>query len=158
VRNELERRLERIAELVEQIEAGSDPASKALAKELLQSVMQLHGSGLERIMELARANDGALGAGDALVDRFARDRQIRTLLLVHDLHPWDAETRIREALQPHNGKVEVLRLDTSTVHVRVDGSAHLVRTVEDALRDAAPDLESIVVERQESLVSLERRR
>ena len=140
---------ERIAELVERLEAGSDPASIALSKELVQAVMELHAAGLARLLHLA---------GDALTDRFARDRQVRTLLLLHDLHPWDRVTRVREALRPHEGKVEVVGVDDSSVHVRVDGPTTLVRTVEEALRDAAPDVDSIVVERQEPLVALARRR
>jgi hypothetical protein len=41
--------------------------------------------------------------------------------------------------------------------VRVDGSPSLVRTVEEAVREAAPEIDSIMVERQEPLVTLERR-
>jgi Fe-S cluster biogenesis protein NfuA len=65
---------------------------------------------------------------------------------------------VREALRTHEGKVEILRVDDSSAHVRVDGPTSLVRTIEDALREAAPDVDSIVVERQEPLVMLERRR
>jgi hypothetical protein len=140
---------ERIAELVEQLEAGSDPASIALSKELVQAVMALHAAGLARLLDIA---------GDALIERFARDREVRTLLLLHDLHPWDRATRVREALRPHEGKVEILRVDDSAVHVRVDGPATLVRTVEETLREAVPDVDSVVVDRQEPLVMLERRR
>lgn len=150
----LERRLERIAELVEQLEAGTDPASRALSKELLQAVMALHADGLDRLLDLTRASGTP---GEALIERFARDRQIRTLLLLHDLHPWDTARRVREALAPHNGKVELLLLDESSVHVRVEGPATLVRTIEEAIREAAPDVESILVERQEPLVTLARR-
>jgi len=147
--------IERIAELVEQLEAGSDPAARALSKELLQAVMELHAAGLDRLLDLTRAS-GAPGA--ALLERFARDRQVRTLLLLHDVHPWDAATRVREALRAHEGKVEILRVDDASVHVRVDGPTTLVRTVEEALREAAPEVDSILVERQEPLVMLERRR
>jgi Fe-S cluster biogenesis protein NfuA len=147
--------IERIAELVEQLEAGTDPASKALSKELLQGVMELHAAGLGRLLDLTRASGAP---GEALVERFARDPTVRTLLLLHDLHPWDAATRVREALRTHEGKVEILRVDDSSAHVRVDGPTSLARTIEDALREAAPDVDSIVVERQEPLVMLERRR
>lgn len=150
----LEHRLERIAELVEQLEAGADPASRALAKELLQAVMALHAAGLGRLLELTRASGAP---GEALIERLARDRQVRTVLLLHDLHPWDTVRRVREALTAHKDKVAVLHIDQSAVHVRVDGPATLVRTVEEALREAAPDVESILVERQEPLVALERR-
>jgi hypothetical protein len=146
--------IERIAELVEQLEAGTDPASKALSKELLQGVMELHAAGLGRLLDLTRASGAP---GEALLERFARDQKVRTLLLLHDLHPWDAEKRVREAVRAHEGKVDILHIDDSSVHARVDGSTSLVRTVEEALREAAPDVESIVVERQEPLVMLERR-
>lgn len=154
MRNQLEQRLERVAELVEQLEAGGDPASRALAKELLQAVMALHASGLDRLLDLARASGAP---GEALIERFARDRHVRTLLLLHDLHPWDINKRIQEALAAHNGRVEILHVDDSAVQVRVDGPVSLVRTVEDALREAAPDIETILVERQAPLVTLERR-
>ena len=153
--DQLEQRLGRIEELVEELEAGGDPASRALAKELLQAVMVLHATGLDRLLDLTRASGAP---GDALIERFARDRQVRALLLLHDLHPWDTARRVKEALRPHEGKVEVLLVDGATVHVRVDGSPSFVRTVEEALREAAPDAESIIVERQEPLVTLERRR
>jgi hypothetical protein len=146
--------IERIAELVEQLEAGTDPASKALSKELLQGVMELHAAGLGRLLDLTRASGAP---GEALLERFARDPKVRTLLLLHDLHPWDAEKRVREAVRAHEGKVDIVYIDDSSVHARVDGSTSLVRTVEEALREAAPDVESIVVERQEPLVMLERR-
>lgn len=153
--HQLEPALERIAELVDQLEAGTDPASRALSKELVQAVMTLHAAGLDRLLDLTRASGAP---GEALLDRFARDPRIRTLLFLHDLHPWDASRRVREALRPHDGKVEILRLDNTSVRVRVDGSPSLVRTVEDAIREAAPEIDSILVERQEPLVPLERRR
>jgi hypothetical protein len=155
VRNELERRLERIGQLVDELEAGSDPASRALAKELLHAVMEVHRSGLDRIIELTRQSGAA---GEGLIERFARDRQIRTILLAHDLHPTDAVTRVRDALQAHNGAVDVLQLDHSAVRLRVNGPVSLVRTVEDSVREAAPDIESVIVERREPLVLLERRK
>ena len=147
--------IERIAELVEQLEAGSDPASKAMSKELLQAVMELHAAGLGRLLDLTRASGAP---GEALLERFARDPKVRTLLLLHDLHPWDAAKRVREALRAHEGKVDILRVDDASAHVRVDGPTSLVRTVEESLREAAPDVDTIVVERQEPLVMLERRR
>lgn len=152
----LERRLERIDPLVEQLEAAADPASKAAAKELVQILMDLHRSGLERIIELMQQSGQA---GEALLARLGRDTVTRSVLLLHGLHPVDVETRVREALQSHGDSVELLSIDGErSIHVRVVGPATLARTVEQAIRDAAPDLPSVVVERQEPLVMLERRR
>jgi hypothetical protein len=147
--------LERVGDLLEQLEAGGDPASKALAKELLQAVMALHAAGLDRLLDLTRASGAP---GEALIERFARDPQVRTVLLLHDLHPWDVARRVHEAVRAHHGKVEILRVDDASVHVRVDGSPSLVQTVEEAVRAAAPEIDAVLVERQEPLVMLQRRR
>jgi Fe-S cluster biogenesis protein NfuA len=152
---ELERRLERLDGLIDQLDAGVDPASRAAAQELVQVVMDLHGSALERIVHLLRQS-GAPGEG--LLDRLAQDGLVRSVLLLHDLHPVAVETRVHNALRSHGGKVEVLAVDAASVHVRVDGPLTLGRAVEQALRDAAPDVPSIVVDRSEPLVVLERRR
>jgi hypothetical protein len=50
---EIQKRMQRIGETVEQLESAADPNSRAMAKELLESLMALHGAALERILELA---------------------------------------------------------------------------------------------------------
>jgi len=47
---ELQKRMQRIGETVERLESAADPNSRALAKELLESLMALHGAALERIL------------------------------------------------------------------------------------------------------------
>jgi hypothetical protein len=46
-------RIQRIGEVVEQLESAADPSARAMAKELLESLMALHGAALERILEIA---------------------------------------------------------------------------------------------------------
>ena len=46
-----QKRIQRIGELVEQLESAADPNARAMAKELLESLMALHGAALERILE-----------------------------------------------------------------------------------------------------------
>lgn len=160
---ELERRLERIDGLVERLETGTDPVSGATARELVQLLMELHGAALERIVALV-TQTGADGL--TLIDRFATDPLIRSVLLLYDLHPVDPETRVRDAVEhtrpyvhSHGGAVELVSVnDDGSVHVRVQGASSLTGVVENAIREAAPDLASIVVEHQEPLVLLERRR
>lgn len=160
---ELERRLERIDGLVGQLETGADPASRAAAQELVQSLMELHGAGLERILGLV----GESGEwGKELIGRFARDELTRSLLLLHGLHPVDAETRVRKALaevlpsvQSHGGSLELVGIEgEESVRVRLQGPLSQRRVIEQALHDAAPDIASIVVDWEEPLVMLERRR
>ena len=59
----LQKRMQRIAAIIEQLESAADPNARALAKELLESLMALHGAGLERILELAR-DAGEAGTDD----------------------------------------------------------------------------------------------
>ncbi len=61
------------------------------AEELVRVLMQVYGAGLARIVELV---------GEAEVERLSRDKLVASLLLIHNLHPLDPETRIREALAP----------------------------------------------------------
>ena len=48
-----QKQMQRIGEIVEQLESAADPNSRAMAKELLESLMALHGAAMERILELA---------------------------------------------------------------------------------------------------------
>ena len=73
-----------------------DPNSRALAKELLESLMALHGAGLERILELA-AEEGDSGA--KLIEKCGRDELVSSLLLLYGLHPDDLATRVERALE-----------------------------------------------------------
>jgi uncharacterized protein Yka (UPF0111/DUF47 family) len=54
----LQEQIQRIGVIVERLESEADPNSRALAKQLLESIMALHGAGLERILELAHQVGG----------------------------------------------------------------------------------------------------
>ena len=62
----------------------------AHAKELMESLMELHGAGFDRILEIA----AAAGNND-LIEAFARDNLVGSLLVLYGLHPDDFETRVR---------------------------------------------------------------
>ena len=49
---DVQRRIESIEGLVREIEKVSDPAVQSLSKQLVQSLMDLHGMGLERMLEI----------------------------------------------------------------------------------------------------------
>ena len=52
---EFQQRLESIERLLGEIEADADPNLRSAVQELVQLVMDLHGAGLERMLELIRA-------------------------------------------------------------------------------------------------------
>ena len=167
---EFQQRLASVEDLVRKIEAAADPAIRATAQELVQAVMDLHGAGLERMLELAHA----LGeAGENLIQKFGRDELVASLLVLYGLHPLDLETRLGRALEkarsrirPHGGEVELLSIQDGAVRLRLQANGHgcgstsqsLKETVEEAVYREAPDVASLLIEgsvEKQSFVPLE---
>jgi Fe-S cluster biogenesis protein NfuA len=104
--------------------------------------------------------------GKDLMDRLMRDELVKGLLLLYDLHPVDVETRVRDALaktlpsvESHGGRVELVSIDgQESVRLRLQGPLSQRGVIEKALQEAAPDVASIVIDWEEPLVMLERRR
>ncbi|MDT7689933.1 MAG: hypothetical protein QOJ70_1607 [Acidobacteriota bacterium] len=152
--------IQRIDELTRKVETMSDPEARADAVELLQSLMEFHGAGLERMLEIV-ARAGA--AGQSIINDFARDEMIGGMLLLYGLHPLELETRVRQALDTvrpslasHGGEVELLGIDEGVIRVRLQGSSSghscpsttttLRQAIEAAVYDAAPDMVALEVE------------
>ena len=79
-----EQLFERVQDLQDQLDQSPDAGTRRVADELVSAVVQMYGSGLERIF--AGLADGG-DVGGELAARLAEDPLIATLLLVHDLHP-----------------------------------------------------------------------
>jgi len=149
---------ERIEELLATLRSTSGRAAAA-AEELVRLLLGLYGDGLGHIMD-ALAAEGA--AGDAIRDRLLADPLVESLLLLHDLHPLDVDTRVQRALDrvrpylgSHAGGVEYLGTGQDGVaRLRLEGSCHgcpsstvTVRlAIEGAVQDAAPEVSEVVVE------------
>ena len=144
-------RIRRIESLVAAVEATADPAAQANTRELLQAVLELHGRGLQRMMEIAGAQAAEAFAGDALVG---------SLLLLHDLHPHDLEKRVRRAIEASRPQlaaqgrsVELSGLAEGVVRVRLERETFghpsspetLRKALEDAIWEAAPDAEAVEI-------------
>ena len=102
---------ERIEELLATLRSASGSAAAA-AEELVRLLLGLYGDGLGHIMDALSA-EGA--AGEAVRDRLLADPLVESLLLLHDLHPLDVDTRVQRALDrvrpylgSHAGGVEYL--------------------------------------------------
>ncbi|WP_333740090.1 hypothetical protein [Streptomyces sp. IBSBF 2806] len=81
----------RVEEVLDRL-AGSDLAAAAAAEELVRSLMDFYGSGLARVLDLLSD-----APGDVLADLLG-DELVASLLVLHDLHPEDRDTRIARAL------------------------------------------------------------
>lgn len=155
---EHQRRAERIETLVQDIASFPDPHTRAITEELLQTLLDMYGEGLSRILDLtAQSNE----SGYALIETFASDDFLASLFMLHDLHPASIETRVTSALvevrpylHSHGGNVELIKIEDGIAYVRLEGSCHgcsastitLKQTIEAAIYKAAPDLNRIEVE------------
>ena len=112
--------------------------------------------GLARIIAIVAGAPG----GAALLDRLAEDPQARAILLLHGLHPQEAEARVRAALDRlrpdwalrgigvllREVKGGAARLSaTAGGSGRVDAAA-LRAEIEAVIVEAAPDLDDILIE------------
>jgi hypothetical protein len=135
---------------VKRIEALLDEMPES--GELVQLLMHLYGAGLARIVELL---DEA--AATSVLDSLADDKLVASLLLLHGLHPVDAETRLRRALQRVECRLESQRIVLSGINggvarIRIEhnggGSppASLAAAIEQTVVDFAPDLSGVEIE------------
>src|SRR5688500_5419864 len=91
---------ERIDVLVREAASSPDPAVRRNAQELVQLLMRLYGAGLSRIVHLlALEEPRADGRSGPIMSALLADDLIASLLVLHDLHPEDVETRIARGLQ-----------------------------------------------------------
>jgi len=154
---EFSRRSERIEELVTRIESSGDPAMRAVASELLQAVVELHGVALARVLDAMIELPG----GRETLDRLGSDDLVSGVLSLHDMHPQPLEARVMAALeearpylQSHGGDVELTHMAEGSVHLRMRGTCGhcsssaqtLKNTVEEAIYRVAPEVVAIVTE------------
>ena len=147
----------RIEGLIQKLESSADPGSLSTARELVESVMELYGAGLQRITEiLARKGE----TGRQLLDEFGRDELLGNLLAGMGLHPQDLESRVRGAIDKINsrlgarGTVEWVSLEAGILRLRVRSSSGSLKVrVEEAMYEAAPDLTQIVVIEEQGAAS-----
>ncbi len=148
---------ERVERLAAKLESTGDPETRAAALDLVQSVIELHGAALSRLIDsLSSTPEGAVALQEAV-----KDELVASMLLLHTLHPDDIETRVlrgiervRPYLKSHGGDVELAGVRDGIVRLVLHGSCGscpsssltLKDAVEDALFEAAPDIVKIVAE------------
>jgi Fe-S cluster biogenesis protein NfuA len=150
--------IQRIGGLVQEIESIADPAIRATTKDLVQSLMDLHGAALEKALEIV-AETGETGT--SIIDRLGRDSLVSSVLILYGLHPEDLESRVvkavdrvRHQLRKQGCEVELLGVYDGAIRMRVETGSHtcgstaktVQATLEAAMYDAAPDLTSLVIE------------
>ncbi|HMB90622.1 MAG TPA: NifU family protein [Rhodothermales bacterium] len=149
-------RLARIETLIEEVQTAANPALQTRTDELLAALMELHGVGLKRILDLIW--DSGEAGKEIVHGPLAHDAIAGGLLLVHDLHPLPLASRVEQALETvrpylasHGGDVELVDIFEGRVRLRLHGtcgscpasSVTLRYAVEDAIYEVAPDVLSV---------------
>lgn len=143
--------LRQVESLVAAVEQGTDPAARAAAQDLVRGLLDVHAGALAKMLDLL-TDDGRCEC--------AKDELVSHVLLLHGLHPFDLETRVRQAvdgvrpmLNRGGGDVNLLSVDEACVRVRLDADvgcgstvAALQGAVRRAILDAAPEIETVDVE------------
>lgn len=146
-RDRLRQDARRIEELLGQVEAMVGQPAWQRVEELVQTLVSLYGAGLGRLLELATSS----GDGEALAAHLRRDELVSSLLLLHGLHPQSPAERARDALaelgRAFDARLELVALDDGVASVQLTRGEVSQAAVERAIRDAAPEVSRVMVER-----------
>ena len=149
---------ERLQQLLAELERLPYPGARELIRDCMEAVLGFYGAGLKQILKVV-SEDGA--EGRKVFRDLIRDDVVKGLLLIHDLHPLDLETRLLEALdkvrpylKSHGGNVELISLENDVARLRLQGtcqscassSVTLELAIRHAIEQACPDLVHFEVE------------
>jgi hypothetical protein len=147
--------VDKIELLVRDAQAISDPIARNITIDLLRAVLDFHAAGLERVLEtIFESGPG----GEATIEKIAADELAGSMLLLHNLHPDDVQTRLNRAVArlqemfaSLGASLSLMAIERETVHLRFESqrtwSAAPVRaSIEKAMFQAAPEITTVVVE------------
>jgi Fe-S cluster biogenesis protein NfuA len=155
---EFQLKVQRIGELVGELENISEPEVRVGAKALVQLLLDLHAVGFERVLEVVAKNGDT---GQRIIDDLGRDPLVSSLLVLYGIHPLDLDSRIEQAVEKvgpqvrrGGGELELLSNQEGVVKLRIQITGHacgstgktLKKIVEDALYEAAPDMNSLQID------------
>jgi Fe-S cluster biogenesis protein NfuA len=154
---EFQQRVQQLGKLIAELEQMPDSPLKVATGELVHLLMEVHETGIERMMEIVFDSQGT---GPQTIDKLGRDPIVRSLLLLYSLHPDDLQTRVQaslEAIRPRlrklNYDIELLGTEGGAVRLRMGSTGHAcgsttanVRSmVEEGVYEYAPDVISLVI-------------
>jgi Fe-S cluster biogenesis protein NfuA len=156
--SEFQAHAEKIERTVQRVNDLQDDGARTVALELMQSVMDLHGSAIARIVEvLAETGD----AGRNALASLGSDPLLCGLMVLYGVHPLSLEERIQRAIekvrpqvQKQGGKVELLEVSEGLVRVSISSTGNgchsspdaLKSVIEQSVREAAPEVIDFIAE------------
>jgi Fe-S cluster biogenesis protein NfuA len=143
----------KIDQLVQRVTALTDENARTTGLELLQSLMDLHGAVLARVVELLSESGEP---GRVSLSKLGSDPMVCGLLVLYGIHPVSMEDRVSDAiekvrpqLRKQGADVELLGISDGVVRVKVQAhrSGEKIKTVlEQAILEAAPETVEIITE------------
>ena len=155
---EFQQHAQKVEQLVERVNAIPDSDARSTALDLMQGLMDLHGSAITRLVEIL-AESGE--AGHNSLAKLGRDPMICGLLVLYGVHPVAFEDRVADALEriapqlrKQSGSAELLSVSENSVKIAVQASGTgchsspdaLKQVVEQAVREMAPEIVELVIE------------
>lgn len=155
---EFQQRIQQMGNSIRELDEVADPAIRTRVKVLIQSLMEMHSAGFEKVLEIIFDSGDS---GQKLIDQLGRDPLVGSLLVLYGLHPEDIETRVaksiervRPQLRKQGSEVELVRNEAGMVrlHVHVEGhvcgstTTAIKTSLEDAIYEMAPDISSLEIE------------
>jgi Fe-S cluster biogenesis protein NfuA len=149
--------IRQLGKLITQFDQFPDGPQKIACKVLVQLLLDVHGTGLERMMEIVFEGGSQ---GPSIIDKLGKDSVVSSLLLLYSLHPDDLETRVRKAIEQMRPRLrklaygaEVMRIEDGVVQVLVSSTGHscgssakdVQAIVEDGLFEFAPDITTLEI-------------
>lgn len=150
-----EQRIARIEASLERIERSSDATAREAARDTVATLLELHRAALGKMVSfLAEQGDD----GRPTIEACLADDLVRSVLLLHDLHPEGLESRIERALETvrpylnsHGGGVELVAISAAGIQLKMQGSCNGCPSssatqrgrIEQAVREIAPDVGAI---------------
>ncbi len=154
--HEHQQRAARLEALIQEVAAFPDAQARATTEELIQTLLDMYGEGLARILDLTAQSEAP-----GLIEMLANDDLVSSLFLLHGLHPIAIETRIARALvevrpylKSQGGSVELVKIENGIAYVRLEENCHscsastvnLKSVIEEAIYQAVPDLDELKIE------------
>jgi Fe-S cluster biogenesis protein NfuA len=155
----------KIDRLVQRASSLADEDARAMALELLQSVMDLHGAAMLRVVEILT---DAGEAGRNSLAKLGSDPLICGLLVLYGVHPVPLEDRVaraveqvRSKLQKQGGDLQLMGIDETAARISIQSSGTgchsspeaLKEVAERAILEAAPELVEVIAEGTPSATS-----
>lgn len=150
-------KIRQLGALVGELDAMPGGGSNTAARELVQLLMEVHGTALNRLLEIVYESGES---GEAIIAKAGDDPIVRHLLVLYSLHPEPMESRVLKALDAAaprlrklDSEVELIGISEGAVQARVTTSGHgcgstarsAQSIVEEMIYDMAPDLTSLEI-------------